>query len=500
MTDGGGYIDCRSTVSAARKAGLSICDYVERLWEQEGATEKIIEQMRQCGSLDKARNICEIGPGTGRYLHKIIDRLDPAQYVFYETAADWADWLGTEYPVERREADGATLHFEPDGSCDLVHAHGVFVYLKFLHSFKYFKEMIRACRPGGYIVFDFYSTQVFDTGMIARWLNAGVDYPTVLPPDTCRAFFKEHGADFIAEFTAKHGYGHSTYHVYRKQAPSIVEVQSDQTVSVVIPTYNRSALIGRAINSVLAQTRPVAEILVVDDGSTDGTRDVVAAIGHPGLRYIPLDGNRGAQRARNIGIRESSGEWIGFLDSDDEWVPERVEKALASSAWSGADISYCWYFKQEADGTRAVQRTPAHSGKVYADILAKPFTTFPGLFVRRHCLERIDGLDEQITSWQEWETSIRLARYFQFSFIPEPLFIWHWHTGPTISKNVIRDADGYVQVLEKHRAAIEAHCGDESLIAHYMQAAQKYVEGGAVEPAVRIKGILQELFSRTKGS
>ena len=500
MKDVGGYIDCRSTVSAARKAGLSICDYVERLWGQQGETDKIVEWMQRNGCFENVRKICEIGPGTGRYLEKIQNITDPTQYIIYETAKDWADWLREAYQVQCREADGKSLHFELSGSCDLVHAHGVFVYLKFLHSFKYFKEMVRVCRPGGYIVFDFYSTQVFDTEMIARWLKNGDDYPVVLPPETCKAFFKESGADYIAEFTAKHGRGHSTYHVYRKNDQPLVEIQRDQTVSVVIPTYNRSTLIGRAINSVLHQTRPVDEILVVDDGSTDNTRKVVDSFRHPGIRYLLLDRNRGAQRARNIGIREASGEWIGFLDSDDEWLPARVEKALAASAWSDKDISYCWYFRQGINGVRQIQKTSAHSGRIYAEILAKPFTTFPGLFVKRHCLKRIGGLDEQIMSWQEWETSIRLAKQFEFSFIPEPLFIWHWHQGPTISKDVIRDADGYMQVIEKHRTEILAQCGIDTLIAHYLQAARKYIGGGAAEPAVRIKGILQEMFGRRKKS
>ena len=490
----GGYIDCLSTVSAAREEGLSICEYVESLWGQKGETDRIIDHMQRIGCFKIINTVCEIGPGTGRYLQKILDIAKSDKYLIYETAEDWAIWLSKELHVQRREADGKTLHFEPDCSCDLVHAHGVFVYLKFLQSFKYFKEMIRVCRPGGYIVFDFYSEQSFGTNMINRWLKTGDDWPEVISHAKVKAFFKQFGAQFVAEFTAKYSHGYSTYHVYQKQDRPLVKEQREQTVSVVIPTYNRSALIGRAINSVLKQTRQVTEIIVVDDGSSDNTRDVVESFDHPGIKYIPLDRNHGAQRARNVGIREAVGEWIGFLDSDDEWLPVRVEKALASNAWSDSDISYCEYIKQDVMGNRQLQQPPAQNGKIYIDLLAKPFTTFPGLFAKRHCLLHIEGLDERIISWQEWETSIRLARHFEFSFIAEPLFIWHWHEGPTISKDVVRDADGYVQVVEKHKDEILTYCGVETLISHYLTAVAKYVEAGAIEPAIRIRDTVERLL------
>src|SRR5258706_1971108 len=102
-------------------------------------------------------------------------------------------------------------------------------------------------------------------------------------------------------------------------------------ISAVIPTYNRSQVLKRAIESVIAQTRPVDEIVVVDDGSTDETASTVAAFGDQ-VRYIHQH-NQGISGARNTAIRAASGDWIALLDDDDEWLPEKVrkqEEAIAS--------------------------------------------------------------------------------------------------------------------------------------------------------------------------
>jgi len=97
-------------------------------------------------------------------------------------------------------------------------------------------------------------------------------------------------------------------------------------VSVVIPTYNRYTLLKRAINSLLAQTYPIDEIIVVDDGSRDNTKDIKKDF--PEIIYIYQE-NQGVSAARNVGIQRAKNEWIAFLDSDDEWHKEKLEKQVA---------------------------------------------------------------------------------------------------------------------------------------------------------------------------
>ena len=103
-------------------------------------------------------------------------------------------------------------------------------------------------------------------------------------------------------------------------------LSDDETISVVIPTHNRAVLLRRALDSVLVQSNPANEIIVVDDGSTDDTADIVAR-DYAAVRYLYQE-NRGVSAARNAGIRASQYRWIALLDSDDEWLPPKLTRQI----------------------------------------------------------------------------------------------------------------------------------------------------------------------------
>lgn len=213
------YIDCEETVNAAKKEGLSVCDYVEKMWDNVGATDKVIENMNQICGFAQYERICEIGPGTGRYLEKIVKLTNPKEYHIYEIDQGWADWLEKEYspPVIKIKADGRSLKDTDCGSCDLVHAHGVFVYLSFLTSYEYFREMIRVCKNGGYIAFDFYDDNDFTFDIIKKWLDSDSRYPVLLNGNKIKSFFRTQGLGFKCEFVNKYGQSFSRYFVFKKE-------------------------------------------------------------------------------------------------------------------------------------------------------------------------------------------------------------------------------------------------------------------------------------------
>jgi len=215
---GNGYIDCAQTVSAASAKGMSVREYVEEMWNIPGRTDRTIEQMRKAGSLVHCKRVCEIGPGTGVYLERVIEQVSPEVYDVYETADDWASWITQTYGerIVRQPADGHTLRQTPSGSAGLVHAHSVFVYLKLLHAFEYFTEMTRICLDKGYIVFDFFSEETFPVEVVNRWLESPDRYPVVLPYSTVLRFFEGKGFQLVHQFTEKCGPSSCQYVVLKK--------------------------------------------------------------------------------------------------------------------------------------------------------------------------------------------------------------------------------------------------------------------------------------------
>lgn len=210
------YIDCEDTVTKANEQNLSVSEYVEKSWNQVGATQKVIENISRITGTINIKNVLEIGPGTGRYLEKIKHIYSPSNYVIYEIDEAWSQWLGKKYNVTVRNSDGRTLSYDKDSELDFVHAHGVFTYLPFLNSFEYFKEMIRVCKKNGTITFDFYSAELFDNNEIKKWLGTAERYPVPVSAQTIKKYFADLGAAFLGEFENPYGHGFSTYHVYRK--------------------------------------------------------------------------------------------------------------------------------------------------------------------------------------------------------------------------------------------------------------------------------------------
>jgi glycosyltransferase involved in cell wall biosynthesis len=252
-------------------------------------------------------------------------------------------------------------------------------------------------------------------------------------------------------------------------------------VSVVIPVHNRRARIARAVRSALVQDHDAVEVVVVDDGSTDGTAGAVGELAgeDPRVTLAVHGAKRGAQAARNTGIRAARGEWVAFLDSDDELFATSVSARLAVASARGVAVvhSDCCVLRRPGDKPVPFG-VPPLSGTVYEELLRRPGPVFPGLLVRKSALERVGLLAEEIESYQEWDTSIRLARHFPFGFVPEPTFVYRLDAEDTISGDALRKARGYEQVVAKHRGEIARLLGRGELAQHYETAAMLYREAG----------------------
>jgi len=191
-------------------------------------------------------------------------------------------------------------------------------------------------------------------------------------------------------------------------------------VTAVLAVYNGAKWLRRALDSVLAQTHPV-ECIVIDDGSTDNTGELVRSYG-PRVRYIYQE-NRGVAAARNAGVRHATSEWIGFLDQDDQWLPEKTGQQLAAlEAQPAAALCYSsfhWHLRD--GGSRTV--LPLPPGDLWPLIrLQNPFLA-SGVLIRKREFLELGGFDEKLkgASCEDWEFFIRfLARYPAIRF-PEPV-------------------------------------------------------------------------------
>jgi glycosyltransferase involved in cell wall biosynthesis len=199
-------------------------------------------------------------------------------------------------------------------------------------------------------------------------------------------------------------------------------------VSVIIPTYNRAPLLPRALDSVLAQTYADFEVLVVDDGSSDATAEVLARYSDDRVRVLRHPVNRGVGAARNFGLREARGDFIAFLDSDDEWLPDKLALQLARFRALGEDVGlvYSGMESVSGDGTRSA-REPAFAGDVYREMLRRNVIEGGGsnAVIRREVVSRVGFFDEDIPAIEDYEYWLRIARLYRVDYVRDPLIRYY---------------------------------------------------------------------------
>ncbi|SFF18299.1 glycosyltransferase [Thermoflexibacter ruber] len=215
----GNYISCEETVNEANKRGLSVGEYVEEIWNQQGQSEEVILELHSYGFFQTGSTMLEIGGGTGRYIDHVLKKYPVKNIISYEIAEDWSYYLEEKYApiLVRRDSDGFNLKFEKDSSIDNLVAHGVFVYLPLLHAFHYFREIARVTKNKGLVAFDIYTAEQFDIPMIDNWLDKGGHYyPVIISQQLVVDYFSKLCFTYLGSFNNKHGYSFSTYLVFQK--------------------------------------------------------------------------------------------------------------------------------------------------------------------------------------------------------------------------------------------------------------------------------------------
>jgi glycosyltransferase involved in cell wall biosynthesis len=230
-------------------------------------------------------------------------------------------------------------------------------------------------------------------------------------------------------------------------------------VSVVIPTLNAAATVARALASVAAQTYPAVETLVVDDGSDDETRALVAGRADRGVRLIGAGtGSRGAggpAAARNRGIAAAAGRYVAFLDADDEWHPEKTARQVAAMR-SGPDVALAVCDGRFVEPGGDVQRhiytgTPPVAGReAWRTLVRYSFVHTSAMMADRAVLDRLGGFDPALTVGEDQDLWIRLARAGSVAVLHDDLVTVHVTPQSYMARNVGETADKLLAVVRRH--------------------------------------------------
>jgi glycosyltransferase involved in cell wall biosynthesis len=199
-------------------------------------------------------------------------------------------------------------------------------------------------------------------------------------------------------------------------------------VSIIIPAYNCREFLPNAVESVLAQSFRDYELLIIDDGSTDGTAGIAArcAAAHPGIvRYLCRE-NAGPGVARNTGIRCSSGKYIAFIDADDVWLPDKLSRQIGfmeNSSQTG--LLYCdnYFVDRQRKHLEGYQRlVTLHRGMIAAELFQHCFILTSGVVIRRECLDTIGLFREDIRTGEDYDLFLRISHRYRIDWIEEKLF------------------------------------------------------------------------------
>lgn len=238
---------------------------------------------------------------------------------------------------------------------------------------------------------------------------------------------------------------------------------SAPAVSVILPTYNRASLLPRAIASVLGQSFADFELIVVDDGSTDRTVDVVRQFDDPRIIYLPPEKNLGDAGARNRGIAKARGEWLGFQDSDDEWLPDKLKLQIAVAKTLTPDYAAVASGLMRFVGgpvERIVWPTRGPVGQASTDVdrdaFVGGFTAFlQSLLLRHTAVTEVGGFDTRLRARSDFDLCLRLIHRYRFAAIDRPTVL-SYETLDSLSQRLDYRIADMRHLLAEHEPLLSA--------------------------------------------
>jgi glycosyltransferase involved in cell wall biosynthesis len=233
-------------------------------------------------------------------------------------------------------------------------------------------------------------------------------------------------------------------------------------VTIVIPSYNRLKLLQEAVASVISQTYTNWELIIVDDGSTDGTKESIRSLNEPRIQVLSLAHCGNIAVLRNAGVNIGKGEWVAFLDSDDIWMPRKLEQQLKLLQQHKGSWSYGGFELMDESGHSIALRAGNYdplSGWVIAELLSNTATASIGtLMIGRKLFEKTAGFNEQLKAREDFEFALRLSMEAEVIAVPEVLVRIREHT----ERRTYAFANGYERTAFVYQHFINT-CADRKL-------------------------------------
>ena len=244
-------------------------------------------------------------------------------------------------------------------------------------------------------------------------------------------------------------------------------------VSVVIASYNMAAYLPLAVKSVLGQVYCNIEVIIIDDGSTDGTKEAVRPyLDDPRVKYL-FQENKGQAAAKNYGIRESCGEYVAFLDGDDMWVSEKLEQQMPlflKSKDVGVVYSRVLYIDETGKELR-VSDNELFRGRVSGQLLIRNFIGFGTCVVKKECFDRLGGFKEHVRMGIDYDLWLRFSTQYEFDYVDRPLLYYRLWAGQMSNNYKTRYLNGIVTMkhfLQEFPGAVDKHTENEAWAHTYV--------------------------------
>jgi len=257
-------------------------------------------------------------------------------------------------------------------------------------------------------------------------------------------------------------------------------------VSIIMPTYNRLHLIGNAIRSILNQTYKDFELIVVDDCPEKRAEEVVKKFKDKRIIYVKHEQQKGGAAARNTGIRIARGDFIGFIDDDDEWLPKKLEIQMKKFKNTSNDVGFCFSAVRNILEDREKNSKVPEGIADYYELALRRFKGFLTitLIIKKFVFDKVGLFDETLPSHQEPDLIIRIARRYKGLGINKPLARLNLTAHDQIGRNLKKRIKGREIILKKYYNEFRKR--PVILAKHYFQLGLWYRDGGQYKQARKI--------------